>query len=46
MQRDGVACLHLARVLANWGLQPGRSIVDECESALDRPCEVFLQLVD
>jgi MAF protein len=42
----GLPVCHLVRMLAKFGLQPRSSIVEACESALDRPCEVFLQRID
>ena len=42
----GLPVCHLVRMMAKLELQPGSSIVQACESALDRPCDVFLQLVD
>jgi MAF protein len=42
----GLPVCHLVRMMAKLGLQPDSSIVEACQSTLDRPCEVFLQLID
>lgn len=42
----GLPVCHLVRMMAKLGLQPDSSIVEACQSTMDRPCEVFLQLID
>jgi septum formation protein len=42
----GLPVCHMARMLAKLGLQSRNPIVEACQEALNRPCEMYLQVVD